>query len=315
MPPAPAEYAGGAPGPVATATLGGMSLHHRLLRVVPVVLVGVLLCWSATLNNDSECRDLGACLGQAFDDLLVLVIAVPGVAIGLRLLRVPRVLLHTLAGLAIGLPLWVAAGQTLRALDPERSSDAAMPIWLVLAVGLLTALAATYVVGPGRSTTGPLLGRIAVPLLALACAFVAVVAAEQVAQQHRVDELADAPVTLYAPVIAGSGPGSAYVSADGVRMSYFPDVDGPSGYVSLELVPTPAGSLCEALVTPGSGCVEDADTMRRDLGGESGYTTVALVRGETTLVADFSADELDPADVLRALRDAPVVSAEELDGP
>jgi hypothetical protein len=292
-----------------------MSLHHRLLRVVPVVLVGVLLCWSATLNNDSECRDLGACLGQAFDDLLVLVIAVPGVAIGLRLLHVSRVLLHTLAGLAIGLPLWVAAGETLRALDPERSSDAAMPIWLVLAVGLLTALAATYVVGPGRSTTGPLLGRIAVPLLALACAFVAVVAAEQVAQQHRVDELADAPVTLYAPVIAGSGPGSAYVSADGVRMSYFPDVDGPSGYVSLELVPTPAGSLCEALVTPGGGCVEDADTMRRDLGGESGYTTVALVRGETTLVADFSADELDPADVLRAMRDAPVVSAEELERP
>jgi hypothetical protein len=292
-----------------------MSLHHRLLRVVPVVLVGVLLCWSATLNNDSECRDLGACLGQAFDDLLVLVIAVPGVAIGLRLLHVPRVLLHTLAGLAIGLPLWVAAGETLRALDPERSSDAAMPIWLVLAVGLLTALAATYVVGPGRSTTGPLLGRIAVPLLALACAFVAVVAAEQVAQQHRVDELADAPVTLYAPVIAGAGPGSAYASSDGVRMSYSPDVDGASVYVSLELVPSPAGSLCEALVTPGGDCVEDADTLRRGLGGESAYTTVALVRGETTLVADFSADELDPADVLQALRDAPVVSAEELEGP
>jgi hypothetical protein len=315
MPHAPAEYEDGAGGPGERATLVRMTLPKQLLRVVPVVLAGVLLCWSATLNNGSECNDLGVCLGQVFDDLVVLVIAVPGVAIGLRVLHVPRVLLHTLASLAVGLPLWIAAGETLRALDPERSYDAALPIGLALAVGVLTALAATYVVGPARTTRVLLLGRIAVPLVALAFAFAAVVAADRVAEQHRIDELAAAPVTLYAPTIAGSGPGSAYASTDGVRMSYFPEVDGSSGYVSLELVPTPTGSLCEALVTiPSSDCTEDGRTLRSSLDG-GGYAEVALVRGSTTLHADFNADGLDPDDVLRALRDAPVVSAEELARP
>ena len=313
MRPAPAEYGGGVDGPDARTTLDGMTLPQRLSRVVPVVLAGVLLCWSATLNNDDECSDLGVCLGQAFDDLLVLAIAVPAVAVGLRLLRVPRVLLHTLAGLAIGVALWVAAGQTLHALDPDRSYDAVLPVWLAVAVGGLTAAGATYVVGPGRAPRGLLLGRIAVPLLALACAFAAVVAAERVAQQHRIDELAAAPVTLYAPDIAGSGPTAAYVSADGVRLSYSVQVDGGSGYVSMELVPTPAGPLCEALVVaPGPDCVEDGETLRRSLGEAGGYTTVALVRGGTTLVADFDGDGLNPDDVLQALRDAPVVSAEDL---
>lgn len=316
MRPAPAEYDGGADGQPERATLVRMSLHDRLLRVVPVVLAGVLLCWAATLNNGSECNDLGTCLGQAFDDFLVLVIAVPGVAIGLRVLHVPRVLLHTLASLAVGLALWVAAGQTLRALDPERSYDAVMPLGLAVSAGVLTALAATYVVGPGRTTRVLLLGRTAVPLVALACAFAAVVAADRVAAQHRIDELAAAPVTLYAPTIAGSGPGSAYASTDGVRMSYFPEVDGSSVYVSLELVPTPAGSLCEALVTASyQDCTEDGETLRSSIDGGGGYTDVALVRGDTTLHADFDADELDPDDVLRALRDAPVVSAEELARP
>jgi hypothetical protein len=313
MRPTPAEYESGATERGERATLVRMSLPQRLLRVVPLVLAGALLCWAATLNNGSECGDIGTCLGQAFDDVLVLVIAVPGVAIGLRVLHVPRVLLHTLASLAVGLPLWVAAGETLRALDPERSYDAALPIWLVPAVAVLTAVAATYVVGPGRSTRALLLGRIAVPLVALACAFAAVVAADRTAAQHRIDELAAAPVTLYAPTIAGSGPRSAYASTDGVRMSYFPEVDGSSGYVSLELVPTPTGSLCEALVTiPSSDCIEDGETLRSTLEGGGGYAEVALVRGTTTLHADFDVDELDPDDVLRALRDAPLVSAEEL---
>ncbi len=312
MRPAPTEYASGAAVTGERATLVRMSLHHRLLRVVPVVLAGALLCWAATLNNDSDCRDLGTCLGQAFDDFLVLVIAVPAVAVALRLVRTPRVLLHTLASLAVGVALWVAAGQTLRALDPERSYDAAMPLWLAVSVGVLTALAATYVVGPGRSTTAPLLGRIAVPLLALGCAWAAVVASDRVAQQHRIDEIADAPVTLYAPTIAGSGPGSAYRSDQGVRMSFTPQVNGSSAYVSVELVPTPTGSLCEALVTPGGDCVEDADTLRRSIGEATDYTTVAVVRSETTLVAEFSSEELEPEAVIDAMREAPVVSAEDL---
>lgn len=313
MRPAPGEYGGGAEGPDArAATPDRMTLPQRLPRVVPVVLAGVLLCWSATFNNDDDCSDFGVCLGQAFDDLLVLAIAVPAVAIGLRVLRVPRVLLHTLAGLAIGVALWVSAGETLHALDPDRRYDAVLPAWLAVAVGGLTGAGATYVVGPGRANRGLLLGRIAVPMLALACAFAAVVAAEQVAEQHRIDELAAAPVTLYAPAIAGSGPTSAYASADGVRLSYSVPVDGGSVYVSMELVPTPAGPLCEALVVaPGPDCVEDGETLRRSL-EDGGYTTVALVRGGTTLVADFDSDGLDPDDVLRALRDAPVVSAEEL---
>jgi len=316
MRPAPAEYDGGADGQPERATLVRMSLHDRLLRVVPVVLAGVLLCWSATLNNDSECNDLGVCLGQAFDDLFVLVIAVPGVAIGLRVLQVPRVLLHTLTSLAVGIALWVATSQTLHALDAERSSDAAQPIGLALVLGVLTGLAATFVVGPGPTSKGLVLGRIAVPLLALACAFVAVVVAERVAEQHRIDEIAAAPVTLYAPTIAGSGPGSAYPSTDGVRMSYFPEVDGRSVYVSLELVPTPSGSLCEALVlAPSLDCVDDGETLRSSLDGGSGYTDVALVRGDTTLHTSFDGDELDPEVVLQALRDAPVVSAEELARP
>ena len=287
-----------------------MTVSQRLLRVVPVVVAAVLVCWTATQNNADECGTVGECLGLAFDDLVALVLVVPGTAIALRLLRVPRVILHTLALLGICGALWFGAGELLRALDAERPYDATLPLWVAALVGLAAGVAATYVVGPGLRTPRAVVLRTAVPVVVVALATGASYASDRVAREHRIDEIATAPVTLYAPAIAGQGPQSAYASADGVRLSYAVEVAGEHAYVSVELVPTPTDSLCEELLVVAGDCVEDGDTLRHSFG--SGFADVALVRGGTTLVAELDSDRLDPDEVLQALRDAPRVSAEDL---
>ena len=288
-----------------------MSLPQRLLRIVPVLAAAAVLCWSATLNNDDDCRTIGECLGTGFDDLVMLALAVLLTAIAFRLLRVPRVVLHTGASLLVGCALWFGAGELLHAINPDRPYDLAIPAWVAVAVGLVTGVATSYVVGPGSTTRRQVVLRVAVPVVVVALVAGSSYASERAAREQRMDEIAAAPVTLFAPTIAGADPRSAYASADRVRISYSLEVDGEYTYLSVELVPTPTGSLCEELLmVPGHDCVEDGETLRNNLGG--GYTDVALVRGATTLVADFDSDRLDPDDVLQALRDAPEVATEEL---
>lgn len=310
MRPAPAEYDGGSAGPGERATLVRMTLLQRLTRVVPVVVAAALLCWSATLNNDDDCGTIGDCLGLAFDDLFILALAVPAGAVALRLLRVPRVLLHTLAASLLGAVLWGAAGELLRAVDPGRPHDAVLPVWVAVLVGAAAAVAASFVVGPGRGTGREAMVRVAVPLFVVGLTAGSAYASERAAREQLIDELAAAPVTLYAPVIAGQAPEYAYASTRGVRMSYSVDVAGEHAYVAVELVPTPAGPLCaEVVVAAGPECVQQGDTMRNP---SETLSDLALVRGDTTLVAQIDAERLDPEAVLQALHDAAVATPEGL---
>lgn len=284
-----------------------MPLPQRLLRVVPVVLVAGLVCWAAGRNNDDYCGTVGECLGLSLDDLVTLVVAVPVGALLLHLLRVPRVALHTLTALLTGGMLWYAAGELLHAVDPDRPYDALTPLPGAVAVTVLAGVAAAYVSGPG----GGRLPRVAV---VAGVVVVTVGAATASGLATRADEIADieaAPVTLYAPRVAGEGPTGGYASGDGVRLSYSVEVDGQHAFLSVELVPTPAGSLCEHVVTyAGPGCTEHGDTMRNP--GEV-LSDVAVVRGDTTLVAQID-EALAPDEVVTALRDAPVVTASQLAG-
>ena len=284
-----------------------MSLPQRLLRVVPVLAAAALLCWSATLNNDDGCRTIGECLGTGFDDLVVLALAVPLTAIALRLLRVPRVVLHTVAALVLGGTLWFTAGELLRAFDPDRSYDAPLPLLLALAVGVLTGVASTYVVPPG----GRGWARLAIPASVLVVAVATSATSAHVAQADRVDEIAAVPVTLYAPTVEGHAPSYGSGATGSVRLSYSFDVDAGHVFLSVTLIPSPDGSLCDVDgVFVGPDCVQQGDAMH-DL-GPSGHGSVGLVRGDTALVADFDTDDLDPDDVLEALRDAPVAEPADL---
>lgn len=197
-----AEYDGGAGDPVPRATVSAMTLPQRLLRVVPVVTVALVACWGATLNNDDFCRDMGECLSDAFDDLFVVALVVPAAAVIFRLLHLDRVLLHTATLTVFGGMLWYAAGELLRALDPSRSYEAPLPLAMVVGVALLAATAATLAVGPRESTWT----RIGICVAVVAASVGASWAAGWAEQSHRNEEIMAAPVTLFAPVIAGESP-------------------------------------------------------------------------------------------------------------
>ena len=258
-----------------------MVLSQRLLRVVPLALVASLACWAASRNNDDFCGTVGECIGLSFDDLVVIVLIVVATPLLLRALGVPRVVLHTLVALFVGVTLWYAADELLRALDPDRPYDALTPLPAALAAGFLAGAAAGYVSGPEHRRSL----RLAVPVAVVVVALVAGAASSQASQEDRIAEFDAVPVTLYAPVVAGQGPTDAYASPDAIHLSYALDIAGDRSYLSVTLVPTSAEPPLGELV---------------------------VVRDETTLVAGFDADDLDPAEVERALRDAPVAAPADL---
>ena len=282
-------------------------LSYRLACVVPATVGVAIVHWAATRDNDDYCGTVGECLELSFNDLIALALAVPFAALMLRLLQVPRVLLHTMAALVLGGTLWYIADEVLRALDPGRPYDAQLPLALAVVIGALTGVASTYLVGPG----GRRYVRLAIPVLTLVAAFGSSFASAQATSAHRVDRIAAAPVTLYAPVIDGHRPDYAYGTEGSVRLSYAFDNATGRVYISVTLVPTPAGSLCDAEpIIVGPDCRQEGDVIRAL--DASGYGTVGLVRGDTALVADFTTDNLDPDDLLDALRTAPVQSPAEL---
>lgn len=284
-----------------------MPFRRRLACVVPATAGAAAVLWAASRDNDDFCGTVGECLGLSFNDLLALAVAVPLAALMLRLLEVPRVILHTLTALVLGWTLWFSGGELLRAVDPDRSYDAPLPLPVALAIGVLTGVASTYVVSPG----GRRWARLAIPAGALVVAVATSAASAQVAQADRVDEIATVPVTLYAPVVEGHSPSDGSGATDSVRLSYSFDVDSGHVFLSVTLIPSPDGSLCDAEgVFVGPECVQQGDVMRDP--GSSGYASVGLVRGDTALVADFDTDDLDPEDVLQALRGAPVAEADDL---
>ena len=69
-------------------------LSYRLACVVPATVGVAIVHWAATRDNDDYCGTVGECLGLSFNDLIALALAVPFAALMLRLLQVPRVLLH-----------------------------------------------------------------------------------------------------------------------------------------------------------------------------------------------------------------------------
>lgn len=283
-----------------------MTLPQRLLRVVPVVLLALVACWAATLNNDDFCGTVGECIGLSFDDLVVLVLLVPAAAVAFRMLHLDRVLLLSAAAAGFGGMLWYAAGELLLAVDPGRSYDALLPLSVVLGVALLTAAAATVIVGPGGSVRLQIGAFLAMAAVTVGAGF----AAGSAVRTERIGGISAAPVTLYAPVVAGSSPEYRSVSGDGVRLSYSVELDGQHAYLAVELVPAPTGSLCSELVTYADpGCTEEGDVMRNP--GEI-FAEVAVVRGDTALVAQYDADELDPDDLVDAMRSAPIGTAAEL---
>jgi len=283
MPPGPAEYAGGARPGLRPTTLERMTLLPRLSRVLPVTLLAALVCWAATANNDDYCGTVGECLGTAFDDVVTLVVVVPLTGLALRLLRVPSAGLHTLVLLLVGGPLWYAATELLVALDPGRDGDRPLPLLLVLLVAVVTGSAGSYAAGPG----GRWPGRALVPVVAIGLAVVAHLAADRALEQDRVAELTAVPVTLYSPRLAGELPDLVHASGGSVHLGYTLEVGGRTTYADVDLVPAP---LEEEL-----------------LAGQ-----VALVRGDTVLVADVDPAALDRVEVLQALRDAPVETATRL---
>jgi len=282
-------------------------LRRRLACVVPATAGVAAVLWAASRDNDDFCGTVGECIGLSFNDLIALAVAVPVAALMFRLLDVPRVVLHTLAALVLGGTLWFTAGELMRVLDPDRSYDAPLPLPVALAVGVLAGVAATYLVSPG----GRGWARLAIPAGVLVVAVATSAASAQVADADRVDEIAAVPVTLYAPVVEGHSPRYGSGARGSVRLSYSFEVDSGHVFLSVTLIPSPHGSLCDAdRVFVGPDCVQQGDVMR-DL-GPAGYGSVGLVRGDTALVADFDTEDLDPDEVLEALRDAPVAEAADL---
>ena len=283
-----------------------MRLPQRLLRVLPVTLLAVLACWAATLNNDDYCGTVGECLSDAFDDVTTLAIVIPIVGVTLRLLGTVRVLLHLVALVVVGGSLWYAAGELLRALDPTRSYDALLPFPLVLAVGVVTGVAATYVVGPGGGRTA----KVAVAVVVLAFPVGAQLASDSAQRRADIDQVKALGITVYAPVLDGHRHEYGHASEDAVRLSYSFEVEVGTTFADVTLLPAPAGSLCDAeRILVGPECTQVDDTMRDS---SPGFASVGLVRGDTALIATFDADDLDAEAVLTALREAPVVDAEDL---
>lgn len=283
-----------------------MSLPSRLLRVLPVTLLAVLAFWAATLNNDDYCGTVGECLSDAFDDVTTLAIVIPIVGVTLRLLGTGRVLLHLLTLVVVGGSLWYGAGELLRALDPTRSYEALLPFPVVLAVGVITGVAATYVVGPGGGRTA----KVVVAVLTLVFPVGAQLASDSAQRRADIDQIKALGITVYAPVLDGHRHEYGYASEDAVRLSYSFEVEEGTTFADVTLLPAPAGSLCEVERSfAGPECTQVGDTMRDS---SPGSASVGLVRGDTALIAKFDAADLDAEAVLAALRDAPVVDAEDL---
>lgn len=283
-----------------------MPLLQRLSRVVPVTVLAVLACWAATRNNDDDCGTVGECLGTAFDDAITLLVVIPLTGIALRLLRTGRAGFHTLALLVVGGSLWYGTDALLRTLDPARPYDALVPLPLAVVIGVVTGAAATYVVGPGGGRTV----RVAAVVVALAFPVVTQLASDSAEAQYDVDRIEALGITAYAPVVDGHPPEYAYPSEDSVRLSYSLERGGETTFVYVTLLRAPSGSLCEVdRLFAGPECTQAGDAMR-DI--STGFANVGLVRGDTALIAEFDAAALDPDDLLTALREAPVVDAEDL---
>lgn len=294
-------------GRVARSHTGAMTMSLRLLRVVPVSLAVAFASWLAALDNDDYCGTVGECLGLALDDLLVPVVALPAAALLLRLLHVPRALLHTLGALAAGGALWFAASELLHALDPDRAYDAPMPWPAAMLVGVLAGAAATYVAGPGRASRRDRIGRAATPLVVVGLALAAGSAASAAERAERTEEISAVPVTRYQPEIRGVR-GTGYALDDRVHLTYFVETAGGRSYLTVELVPAQPGvDLCGLLVAvTADDCASDGTTMRR---GDPDYAEIALVRGDTVLHAQgVDTTEVGAEEILTALRTAPVVA-------
>lgn len=303
----PAEYAGGAAGADVAATLAPMTLRQRLLRVVPITLAGTLVVWSTTLDNSDACRGMGECLGDAFADLAVLAAVLLAAPVALRLAGVPRVLAHWLLLGVVGALAWGASDALLAVADPARPHDAALPGPVVVGFAVLTALVASYAAGPG----GRMPARVLAPVVVVAVALAAGAWSDRVDRDRRVTELEELPVDLYEPRVLDTRPSNAFASGDHAVMSWTGlRVAGRTAYLRVELRPVPAGSLCEELLTFAEPtCTEDGSTMRND---STNLSDLAVVRGGTVLLAQYDREELAPDVLVQALREAPVVPAEEL---
>lgn len=261
-----------------------MRLTERLLRVMPLSLLTFLGLWAAGHDNDDPCGNVGECLGQPLDDLLVVVVATLLGAGLLRLTRTPRVLAHVAALLLAGGCLWYAAHELALALDPAGGATRP-PVLAALSIGVLTGLAATYAVGPGGRPV-PRLVVVSLPLLlAVGCHL----AAERVAADREAAQLAAAPVTLYAPVIEGHDPERAAVVDGAVHLSWSLEIDGRSTFIDVDLVPAP-----------------HEEELQED--------QIAVERDDTVLIADFDRELLDEGEVRAALEEAPVVAPGDLAG-
>lgn len=273
---------------------------------MPVTVLVLLACWAATQNNDDYCGTVGECLGTAFDDAITLAVVVPLAGIALHMLGTGRVLLHLCALAVAGGSLWYGAGELLRALDPARSYDALLPLPVALAIGVVTGAVATYVVGPGGGRTA----KVVVAVVALALPVGAQLASDSAQRQADIDQITALDITVYAPVLDGHPHEYASVSEEAVRLSYSFEVDGGTTFADVTLLPTPAGSLCELERNfTGPECTQVGDTMRDS---SPGFSSVGLVRGDSALIAKFDAADLEAEAVLTALREAPVVDAEDL---
>ncbi len=261
-----------------------MTFSRRLLRVLPLTLLAVLAVWAAAQDNDDYCGTVGECLGNGFDDLFTLGVAILLGGGLLWALRTPRVLAHVFGVLLVGSSLWYAADEVLYAADAHRDYDTPLPLAAAVAIALLSGTAASYAAGPG----GRLLLRLGLLAAAPAVAVAAHLGSEQVLADRDADALADTGLTLYAPVISGHPPEYANVRDDGsVALSYSFPVDEGYAFVRITL--------------------ERAPRDRELFPGE-----IEVLRDDMVLVADFEHDVLDPDDVRTALETAPEVGPDDL---
>ncbi len=279
----PAEYARGDDAGPARARLDPVNLRNRLLRVLPVALAVCLVLWLTSQNNDDDCGTVGECLGDAFDDMAAIGVALLLGPVALWALRVPRVLVHSGALTLALASLWYGAAELRLVLAPGTGPEAPVLLPVALAVGVLSACAATYVAGPGGSWQARTAILVAAPLLATA----AHVVADRVQLAAEADAIDRVGVTLYAPVVAGEGPDHAYTHDDEVRLGYTIELDDRLTFVDVVISVEPLD-----------------DTPMR--------SRVQVEREGAVLTADYDPASLDLATVRDALESAPEVDADDL---
>ena len=117
----PDEYANRDGATPRVGRVGAMTLPQRLLRVVPVVLLASTAYWMTDVGQRRLLQEPSASAsGSPSTTWWCSCIAVIAGPLLLRLLGVPRVLLHTLVAVLATSTLWYAAGEILRVLDPDR---------------------------------------------------------------------------------------------------------------------------------------------------------------------------------------------------